>query len=691
MHHARSIRSQSPVRCVVLLFLALPLAVSLVTAQSPKSPLNPLPTLTTIRQVHSLSAAEAARSYPVHLRAVVTYFDSYIDPRHMSLFIHDSTAGIFVLLPPGLNWPDGPPSSGTTVEISGISKPGEFASVVSSSDVRVLSRKSALPTARPVNLRQMLSGVEDCEWVEVEGIVQSVFQSATNVTLEIALAEGTIGATTIKLPGVDYSALIDSKIRLRGTVAATFNASRQMTGARIYFPDMSAVAIEEPAPADPFSTPVRLIDSLSRFTPLASASHRVHVRGVVTLHWPGGDLCFQDATQGICAQSSQDTNLQVGELVDVLGYVTLGGYRPTLVDAVFKPMGAGKPIAPSVVTASQALRGDHDAELVQIEGRLIGNQTTTDNPTLVFSADGFVFPVSLPPGSNLAKLHNGSVLRLTDVCSVQIDHQRTVRGFGSAITKSFSIILQSPADMTVLRTPSFWTSSRILLLLIVVLVIAAAALGWVIVLRRRVEQQTQTIRESEERFRHLAQHDALTGLPTRVLLHDRLEIALERARRLNTGVALFMLDLDNFKQVNDSFGHGCGDQTLQIAARRISSRIRKSDTVARLGGDEFVIVVSDLAKPDDAELIASQIVDAFAPSMEIGNHRVTISVSIGVCTIFDGSIDATNLLKCADYALYAAKAQGRNCFRIVTSDAPPTAPDKFQSQTSPFTPITGQI
>jgi diguanylate cyclase (GGDEF)-like protein len=323
------------------------------------------------------------------------------------------------------------------------------------------------------------------------------------------------------------------------------------------------------------------------------------------------------------------------------------------------------------VTGEQALQGSYDAKLVQIEGQLIGSNLVADNTTLMVSTGKIIFSVVLPPGSNpveMAHLRNGSKLRLTGICSVQVDNQRTLHGEGSAITKSFRILLRSPADVTVLQRPSIWTAARIFYLLVGVLAITAAVLGWVLVLRRRVEQQTKVIRASEERFRHLAQHDALTGLPTRGLLHDRLQTALERARRLKSGVALFMLDLDNFKQVNDSLGHDIGDQTLLLAAERIRATIRKTDTVARLGGDEFVIVVSDLAGAGDAELIAAQVVASFVEPMEIDGHRVPVSVSIGICTIFDGATDATVLLKGVDRAMYQAKAQGRNRFQIFNAD-----------------------
>jgi diguanylate cyclase (GGDEF)-like protein len=644
-----------------------------------------LPTLTSVRAVHSLSAAEARRLYPVHLRAVVTYYDPYIDPRHAAMFVHDRSGGVFVAVPPNTLASGGQQlASGMEVEITGLSAPGDFAAVVQDPFFRVLSRKTAFPDPRRVSMTQLLSGAEDCEWVEVEGTVQSMYELANNVVLDIAMTDGTISATTVKVPGVNYAGLIDARIRLRAAVAPLFNADRQLTGARLFFPDLSAVTIEKAAPNNPFSLPPTPINEISRFTHAVALSQRVHVRGAVTLQWPRSKLCVQDATQGVCVQSLQDTPVPMGKMVDILGFVSIKGeYRPTLVNATFRPGGDTQLAAPTPISPEQALRGNFDAELVQIEGQLIGIESTAAGPVLILSAHGEIFPVQLPPGSKqsvFANLKTGSKLRLTGICRVQVDTEKTQRGEGGTFIKSFLILLRSPADLIVLETPSNWTASRILLLLLVVLLITVAVLGWVFVLRRRVEQQTRLIRESEERFRHLAHHDALTGLPTRTLLHDRLQGALDRARRSRASVALIMLDLDNFKQVNDSLGHAAGDQTLCVTARRITSVIRKTDTVARMGGDEFVVLLGDVSDLSSAQRIAKNLVAALSIPIRIGDREIPISASVGVHAISNGETDAEALLKSADAAMYHAKARGRNCFEVFNTGMERAALEKMELQ-----------
>jgi diguanylate cyclase (GGDEF)-like protein len=643
---------------------------ALVAASQPSGALqNSLRTLTTVREAHSLSAAEAKRGYPIHLHAVVTYYDMYNDGIHASLFVHDATGGIFVLLPAGWTWPTQPPRAGTVVDVLGISAPGDYAALVDESRIRVIGQSHTPVETSPVSLTHLFTGKEDAQWVRIEGVVHSIFQSSRNVTLNIAMADGTISAMTVKEPGADYSGLIDATVCIQGSAGTLFNEDRQMIGVHLLFPGLDAVTLVEPSPRDVFELPILPINSLSRFARTSTLPHRVHVRGRVTLQWPGNSVCIQDDKQGICAQSTQATPLEIGELADVAGFTASGGYKPALIDAVFRPLGKKESIVGVPITAEQALQGKHDAELVQIDGQLIGRDLATKDTTLLLSSGQFIFPVVLQAGStgsNISGIRDGSTLRVTGICSVSLDVQGMSSGAGPAQTRSFHLLLRSPQDVIVLETPSWWTAGRALLAFGLAAAITAAVLGWVIVLRKRVEKQTKMIRESEKRFRHLAQHDSLTGLPTRMLLHDRLRIALGRAKRYQTGLALLMLDLDNFKKVNDSFGHDGGDQALCIMADRITATIRNTDTVARLGGDEFVVLLNDLTESGQAEMIAAKIVAALSIPVQIGRHEMPVSVSVGVCAISDGATDADVLLKSVDTAMYQAKAHGRNCFRVFT-------------------------
>ena len=171
-------------------------------------------------------------------------------------------------------------------------------------------------------------------------------------------------------------------------------------------------------------------------------------------------------------------------------------------------------------------------------------------------------------------------------------------------------------------------------------------------------------KQAELQIRHMALHDSLTGLPNRLLLEDRLTQAVAAAKRTQHHVAVMMLDLDRFKNVNDSFGHYIGDRLLESVAARLTDCSRESDTVARLGGDEFVLALSGFSKRDDVERVAGKILAALSQPFQIEGREVQISASIGIAQFPDDGESSDALLQCADAAMYDAKkcGRGRFCF-----------------------------
>ncbi len=164
----------------------------------------------------------------------------------------------------------------------------------------------------------------------------------------------------------------------------------------------------------------------------------------------------------------------------------------------------------------------------------------------------------------------------------------------------------------------------------------------------------------EERIRHMAYHDMLTGLPNRVLFDDRLDQAIARSRRDGKRLAIIFIDLDEFKPVNDEFGHAVGDLLLKEVARRMRDCVRESDTIARLGGDEFVALLATIEAEGDTVLIAEKIRHALCQPFELAGHRLRVSASIGVAIYPDHGSDEKTLARNADLAMYHAKESGRN-------------------------------
>jgi diguanylate cyclase (GGDEF)-like protein/PAS domain S-box-containing protein len=173
---------------------------------------------------------------------------------------------------------------------------------------------------------------------------------------------------------------------------------------------------------------------------------------------------------------------------------------------------------------------------------------------------------------------------------------------------------------------------------------------------------------AERQLCHQATHDALTGLPNRALLKDRLEHAVASAHRHARRAALIFIDLDNFKDVNDSLGHDIGDELLKLVAERMRSVLRDSDTVARLGGDEFVILIEESHGGHDLDAVVQKVFEALSLPCIIGGHRLYPGASLGIATYPEDGNDAETLMRNADTAMYVAKAEGRNHYRFFSAD-----------------------
>ncbi len=173
---------------------------------------------------------------------------------------------------------------------------------------------------------------------------------------------------------------------------------------------------------------------------------------------------------------------------------------------------------------------------------------------------------------------------------------------------------------------------------------------------------------AEERVQYLAYYDALTDLPNRALLADRLSTAVAGARRQKDKVALLFLDLDRFKSINDSFGHSFGDLVLQDVAKRLKRRTREQDTVARLGGDEFLIVLNNVKDISDVAVAAKRFMDAMTAELVVQGHSLSITCSLGISIFPEHGMDVETLVKNADAAMYSAKENGRNNFQFFAEE-----------------------
>ncbi len=196
-------------------------------------------------------------------------------------------------------------------------------------------------------------------------------------------------------------------------------------------------------------------------------------------------------------------------------------------------------------------------------------------------------------------------------------------------------------------------------------------------LRQRLRTSNEELRSALGNVRQIATHDHLTSLPNRVLFNEELQRALARAERHARPVALFFMDLDRFKNINDTLGHQFGDRVLQEAAKRLANCVREGDIIARLGGDEFVLLVEELGDPAALTEIARKLLAAVSELRKIDGQELNVTLSIGICTYPADGRDSKTLLSGADIAMYRAKDRGRNGFCFYSAELQSHTPEKL--------------
>ncbi|MGC1159150.1 MAG: GGDEF domain-containing protein [Acidobacteriaceae bacterium] len=660
-----------------------------------------LPVLRTAHQAHTLPTTEAIKGYPVHLdRAQITFYD----PAIHALFIIDATDGIFVDTR-GDQVPD--LHAGDVVEMDAVSGPGDVEPVLLHPRFRILGNKR-LPEAPLIGFDRLSTDFYDSQWVAIEGIVRSVRRpqevtyyaghaasSSANLIVTVASGQDLMDVITLDPRGGDHSNLIDARVRIRAACGTRFNQRKQIIGVHLYMPDISYIQVLEPAPADPFSLPLSETSDVMRASQ-HERGHRVHVRGVVTSTWGPLQFTLMDANHGIFVHAEVPAAVSLGDLLDVVGFPSLGDYTSVLDEAIFRRSGVERPPAPVTLTAAQALTGDHDAEPVRVDGQLLYKSRTASEKTLLLTDGGTTFSAALPADTpeGFDNLEPGSRLRITGICYLEVTPSKT--------PKALKILLQSPAEVLVLQSPSWWTPRHTLIFASVLSAVVMVFIAWNVGLRRRVRAQTRVIRTqldeahtlrvqaesahqaksksladvlslqhdllvAQEKLRYQASHDVLTGLSNRGALLDLLRAEIERTVRTHSSMGLLMLDVDHFKPINDTYGHLVGDAVLKEIAHRIAQSIRSYDVAGRHGGEEFLVILPSCDREQTAK--GAERIRAAISSLPflIAGSEISLTVSIGATVAPDAAQAETELLSLADLALYQAKSAGRNCSVVRTS------------------------
>jgi diguanylate cyclase (GGDEF)-like protein len=370
----------------------------------------------------------------------------------------------------------------------------------------------------------------------------------------------------------------------------------------------------------------------------------------------------------------------------VIGFSTPGLYSPALESSAFRVLGRGPEPAAIDVDPFQLISrsssdfpsAPYDGLLVRVRGQLIEQVRGAEEDFLALRYGGMLFRARLARHGGVPSptLANGSLLELTGVCTVRTDESRE--------PKSFELQLRSPADVRVVQAPPWWNLEHTLAVLGVALGTMAATLGWIVLLRRRVRAQTGMIRQQldaisrSEATLHVAQEqlrdalareeaaarvDFLTGLNNRRAFAELAGHEVERARRYGRPIALAFIDLDRFKDVNDTLGHAGGDQVLGVVGTVIRSRVRATDLSARVGGDEFAVLLPE-TDPVAAEAALHNLRSRLLEAMRSNSWPVTFSIGL---VVYERAPEAVeDLMREADQLMYGAKRNGGDAISMAT-------------------------
>ena len=617
--------------------LGLAAAASGLIAQPPRE-------ITSAAAIRLLSADEAGQGRQVRLRGVVTARSGW----QSSFFVQDASAGISV------NQADGAsiPQAGQLVEIRGVTQPGQFAPSVTATSVTVVG-SGAAPAARLFRYDQLNGGEQDSQWVAVRGIVRSamVKQSWGHAVLllELGMGGGSVASVRVHdFPVEGWAGMPGSVVRLRGVCATVFNDKRQFVGLRFFVRNLGDISIEQPAPADPFAAVPRPIGNMLQFGDQLDIIRPIKVRGVVTYSQRGQGFYIQEGAQGIFVQSAQTPPAPLGAGLEVVGYPATGRYSPTLEDAQYRIVAPARPLAAVGETAAGMIvhfgRKDgfpyapYDSVLVRLRALLVEEIPGPEGDVLMLR-DGPVVFVARLAGQSLSdsKPAAGSLIDITGICVVGTDSGHEA--------ESFEMLLRSAADIVVVKPAPWWTVAHATFMVVLLAFALLLMAAWQIIARRQASLRLLTL------------VDSLTGLYNRrgflLLAEQQRRLAL----RKRVPMLCFYIDLNEFKEINDTLGHKTGDLALQAAAAVLRECFRETDVVGRLGGDEFAITAVAEA-PGCREQLEQRLAATVRRSNLQPGRTFRLSLSVGVLCCDESLRDASfeELLARADALMYQQKA-----------------------------------
>lgn len=485
--------------------------------------------LTTAAEVQRLGREEALRAYPVKISGVLTF----VSPNYSAAVIQDSTRGIYVMFRAD-GWKPGLPQVGESWEIEGVSNPADFSPVVHVSKARRIG-----PGLLPVPIRptwdQLINGSLDAQYVEIQGLVTAVHGNRATL---LTRAEKINISFPYYVPD-HLQSYENSLVRIRGCLFPEWNRNTRLLqisrGIRIVNPTL---AVDEPAPANPFDTVKKSAAELLLFDPQASALKRVRLCGQIVQVWDGIHF-MMDGANGVRFIPKTNPELSAGDTVEVVGFPQLGGPSPVLREAVVRKTGSAVRPQPTRLPSADLLKDDWDSTLVQVDGTLLSVRENRLEQVLEMQSDLRTFVARVrPKDPRIASLEPASRLALTGVYL----GQGGSRPEGREVT-SFELLLNTPSDVRVLAAPAWWNARRLLVLSGILFGVLGLAAIWITLLRRKVEVRTAQLGREIEAREHVEQRRIMEQERTRVAqdLHDELgsgltELAMLGSLARNTSI-----------------------------------------------------------------------------------------------------------------------------------------------------------
>ena len=408
--------------------------------------------LSTCAEILGLTADKARQALPVQIEGVVVL-------EHLkaaAVVVHDATGAIFVRTDHG-----GAVKRGDRVRVRGFTDPGLFAPIVVQPTFEVLG-PAEMPAARAVHLSELMEPQLDAQWVEVSGIVRDVMPRPDwpgDSVMEIVSDDLRVSVVLNDVAADAARNWIDSKVEFRAVCFHLYNKNRQFFDVKLAVPEGEPVRIIERGAPDPYALPLRSSEDLLRYNRAGPEVHRVRLRGVVTYGDPGEMFFLQDENRGIEVKTRQRTGLEVGAMLDVVGFVGRSGHGPKLEDAEFKILPAKESLAAPRISTADA--GAWDNALVRIEAKLLSVIRELDFVTLVLETpDGICSARARWPYSrdHPAAWEQGTTLEVTGICRVIVNPERQNEFIW--LPRSVQILFRGADDVAILKPTPFWQSRR---------------------------------------------------------------------------------------------------------------------------------------------------------------------------------------------------------------------------------------